>query len=313
MIEVQNLSKRFGPTLALDRISFDVAKGEVLGLLGPNGAGKSTAMRVITCYLTPDEGSVNVAGYDVSSQSLAVREKIGYLPESAPLYHDMGVVDYLQFIGQMRGMGGATLKKSIDEKIDVCGLSRMAHRTIGTLSKGFRQRVGLAQAMIHDPDLLILDEPTTGLDPNQIVEIRGLIKNIGEQRTVILSTHILPEVESTCSRVLIINEGTIAASGSPSELAGQSHGEQNVFITVRATAAQVEPVLRQTGWVSDLQLMESGSDFVRYATSCTSAEPEVELFNLAVQQGWVLTELQRKAISLEQIFAHLTTQEPIAQ
>lgn len=312
MIEVKNLSKRFGPTLALDRISFDVAKGEVLGLLGPNGAGKSTAMRVITCYLTPDEGSVNVAGYDAGSQSLAVREKIGYLPESAPLYHDMGVVEYLRYMGRMRGIGGGTLQKSVDQKIDVCGLSRMAHRTIGTLSKGFRQRVGLAQAMIHDPVVLILDEPTTGLDPNQIVEIRGLIKNIGEQKTVILSTHILPEVESTCSRVLIINEGAIAASGSPSELAGQSQGEQNIFITVRATAAQVEPTLRQSGWVTDLQLMETGPDFVRYAISCTATEPEAALFNLAVQQGWVLTELQRKAISLEQIFTRLTTQEPIA-
>jgi len=313
MIEVRNLSKSFGPTLALNQVSFDVAKGEVLGFLGPNGAGKSTAMRIITCFLTPDEGLVTVAGCDVNKQSIAVRDQIGYLPESAPLYHDMGVVEYLEFMGKMRGMNGIALKKSVAEKISTCGLSRMAHRMIGTLSKGFRQRVGLAQAMIHDPDVLILDEPTTGLDPNQIVEIRGLIKRIGEEKTVILSTHILPEVESTCSRVLIINEGKIVASGTPAELTGQSHSDQNIFITIKGTNDQIEPLLRGSDLVSDLQLIETLSDSVRYAIGARGTEPEAAIFKLAVENQLVLTELHRKAVSLEQVFTHLTTQEPVAQ
>ncbi len=313
MIEVRNLSKSFGPTLALNQVSFDVAKGEVLGFLGPNGAGKSTAMRIITCYLTPDAGQVTVAGSDVSKQSIAVRNQIGYLPESAPLYQDMGVIEYLEFIGRMRGMNGHDLKRSVAEKISVCGLSRMAHRMIGTLSKGFRQRVGLAQAMIHDPAVLILDEPTTGLDPNQIIEIRGLIKRIGEEKTVILSTHILPEVESTCTRVLIINEGQIVASGTPAELTGQSHGDQNIFITVKGSTETIEPVLRASALINDLQLIETTPDWARYAIGTNCDEPEAKIFKLAVENQWILTELQRKAISLEQVFTHLTTQETVAQ
>ncbi|MFH1144999.1 MAG: ATP-binding cassette domain-containing protein, partial [Candidatus Eisenbacteria bacterium] len=199
MIEVRDLNKRFGATVALQDVNFDVAAGEVLGFLGPNGAGKSTAMRIITCYIPQDEGTVKVAGLDTVSDSVEVRRRIGYLPESAPLYGDMGVVSYLDFVGRIRGIGEPRLSRRIDEMIEVCGLRRMAHRMIGTLSKGYRQRVGLAQTLIHDPEVLILDEPTTGLDPNQIVEIRDLIRDIGRQKTIVLSTHILPEVEATCS------------------------------------------------------------------------------------------------------------------
>lgn len=311
MIEVSNLTKRFGATVALDGISFEVAGGEVLGLLGPNGAGKSTAMRVITCYLPPDEGTAKVAGHDTATDSVAVREQIGYLPESAPLYLDMGVREYLRFIGRIRGLEGAQLGQRIEQMIATCGLSRMAHRIIGTLSKGYRQRVGLAQTLIHDPKVLILDEPTTGLDPNQIIEIRELIKTIGEEKTIILSTHILPEVESTCSRVLIINEGQIVASGTAEELANQAAGEQRTFLTVRGAPASIEPALRESGIATDLRLLEERDGRVRYAIGSGEAEPEEALFKLAVQNGWVLTELHRQAVSLEQVFTRLTTREPL--
>jgi ABC-2 type transport system ATP-binding protein len=313
MIEVRNLTKRFGATVALDGVSFDVATGEVLGLLGPNGAGKTTAMRVITCYIPADEGQVSVADLDIASQSVAVRKRIGYLAESAPLYQDMGVIEYLEFIGRIRELDPPTLAARVDEMVDTCGLGRMAHRMIGTLSKGYRQRVGLAQALIHDPEVLILDEPTTGLDPNQIIEIRSLIKRIGREKTVILSTHILPEVETTCSRVLIINEGVIVASGTPDELASQSAGAQRVFVTVKAAPETVEPVLRASGIAAELSLIDTSDGKACYAIRAADGddEPEARLYELAVQNGWVLTELRREAISLEQVFTHLTTQEPL--
>ena len=312
MIEVRNLTKRFGPTVALNNISFDVASGEVLGLLGPNGAGKSTAMRIITCYFPADEGDVTVDRYSARDQSVDVRRQIGYLPESAPLYQDMGVIDYLEFIGRIRGMNGDVLPGKVDEMISVCGLERMAHRTIGTLSKGYRQRVGLAQAMIHEPKVLILDEPTTGLDPNQIVEIRELIKRIGQKKTIILSTHILPEVETTCSRVLIINEGRIVASGTPAELAGQSESEQRIMLTIKAAAGEVEPALRDSGLASDLRLVGEDGGKVRYAVGTAAEDPEEKLYQLAVANGSILTELKRETKSLEQVFTQLTTREPVS-
>jgi len=312
MIEVRNLTKRFGATIALNGISFDVARGEVLGLLGPNGAGKTTAMRVITCYFPADEGGVKVADFDTATESIEVRRRIGYLPESAPLYQDMGVIDYLGFIGKIRGLHEPQLTSRVEKMLGVCGLGRMAHRTIGTLSRGYCQRVGLAQTLIHDPEVLILDEPTSGLDPNQIAEIRRLIKRIGQEKTVILSTHILPEVESTCSRVLIINEGRIVASGTPDELASQSEGEQRIFITVKGAPESIEPVLRDSGIASDLDLVEATGGKVRYAIGSAAAEPEAGLYNLAVQNGWVLTELRRETVSLEQVFTRLTTQESMS-
>jgi len=311
MIEVNRLTKRFGATVALNGVSFEVARGEVLGLLGPNGAGKTTAMRVITCYIAADEGTTTVAGFDTATQSVDVRRAIGYLPESAPVYQDMGVVEYLRFMGRVRGMDDPHLAQRTDEMIETCGLARMAHRVIGTLSKGYRQRVGLAQSLLHDPQVLILDEPTSGLDPNQIVEIRSLIKHIGEEKTVILSTHILPEVESTCSRVLIINEGVIVASGTPGELASQSAGEQHVYVTIKGDPARIEPVLRDSGLASGLRLIAARPDRVRYAITASGEEPEAALFALAVRNDWVLTELHREEVSLEQVFTRLTTRESI--
>ncbi len=312
MIEVRNLSKFFGATVALSDVTFDVASGEVLGLLGPNGAGKTTAMRIITCYIPQDGGTVRVGGLDTVTDSVEVRRKIGYLPESAPLYQDMGIVAYLEFIGRIRGLTNARLRSRIDEMIQVCGLRKMAHRTIGTLSKGYRQRVGLAQTLIHDPDVLILDEPTTGLDPNQIVEIRDLIRSIGKQKTIVLSTHILPEVEATCSRVLIINEGKLVASGAPGELAAQSQGEAKVFLTVRGTPEMIEPVLRRSGFATDLRLLEAPAGKVRYAIGSVEDEPEERLYALAVANGWTVSELMRESMSLEQVFTHLTTREAAA-
>ncbi|MBD3237147.1 MAG: ATP-binding cassette domain-containing protein [Candidatus Eisenbacteria bacterium] len=309
MIEVRNIQKHFGATVALDDVTFDVARGEVLGFLGPNAAGKTTAMRIITCYIAQDAGSVTVAGHDTREESIAVRQRIGYLPESAPLYLDMGVIEYLRFIGHIRGLDDPHLNTRLAEMIEVCGLRRMSHRTIGTLSKGFRQRVGLAQTLIHDPDVLILDEPTSGLDPNQIIEIRELIKTIGQQKTVILSTHILPEVETTCSRVLIINEGRIVASGTPGELTSRGEGDARIHVTVKGTPETIEPALRRSGIATEVRLLGADAGRVRYAIASAEEEPEERLFQLAVQNDWVLTELHRESLSLEEVFTRLTTQD----
>jgi len=218
MIQVENLTKNYGTNCAVDQVSFNVHKGEVLGFLGPNGAGKSTTMKILTCFLAPTQGSAKVAGFDVFDQSLEVRRRVGYLPEDTPLYRDMTVLEHLDFAASMHGMKGDRVQARIKEIGGRCGLVEVAGKLVGELSKGYRQRVGLAQAMLHDPDILILDEPTGGLDPNQIAEIRTLIKEVGKEKTVILSTHILPEVQATCSRMLIISGGKLVADGTPDEL-----------------------------------------------------------------------------------------------
>src|SRR5882672_2980897 len=224
MIQVENLTKDYGPARAVDKVTFNVRKGEVLGFLGPNGAGKSTTMKMLTCYLAPTAGKAKVAGFDVFDQSLQVRQRIGYLPEDTPIYRDMTVLEYLQFAAELRGMDPTKTPARIREIGGRCGLGDVAGKLVGELSKGYRQRLGLAQAMLHDPDILILDEPTSGLDPNQIVEIRSLIKEIGREKTVILSTHILPEVQATCSRILIISGGRLVADGTPEALRAREKG-----------------------------------------------------------------------------------------
>src|SRR3954447_6455120 len=224
MIQVENLTKDYGPTRAVDRVTFNVRKGEVLGFLGPNGAGKSTTMKMLTCFLAPTGGTARVAGHDVFDESLEVRRRIGYLPEDTPIYRDMTVLEYLHFAAEMRGMEHARRELRIKEIGGRCGLTESAGKLVGELSKGFRQRLGLAQAMLHDPDILILDEPTSGLDPNQIVEIRSLIKEVGQEKTVILSTHILPDVQATCSRIVIISGGKLVADGTPDELRARERG-----------------------------------------------------------------------------------------
>jgi ABC-2 type transport system ATP-binding protein len=311
MIEVENLTKRFGETVAVDDISFQIPRGEVVGFLGPNGAGKTTTMRILTCYLPADEGTARIAGHDIIDEPVEVRKRIGYLPESAPVYSDMGIVDYLQFVSDMRGIDPGDRRAKIREMVDLCGLGSMIHKDIGELSKGFRQRVGLAATLIHDPEVLVLDEPTSGLDPNQIIEIRQLIRDIGREKTVILSTHILPEVEATCDRVLIINEGQIVASGTPDELTRAAAGETAARVSFRAEAAVVEPRLREIPSVESIAPLDPlKNETCRYEVHSRATDGiEEALFRLAVDNGWVLTELHSEARSLEQVFTQLTVGE----
>ncbi len=311
VISVRNLTKTFGRTLAVDDITFDVGVGEVLGFLGPNGAGKTTTMRILTCYLTPDRGSATLAGYDIRDESLEVRKRVGYLPENAPLYEDMDVVSYLAFIAAVRGIPGVETPGRIRRMIDTCGLEKVLGRNVGELSKGYKQRVGLAQTLIHDPDILILDEPTTGLDPSQIIEIRKLIKEIGKERTVILSTHILPEVEATCSRVLIINEGRIVASGTPRELQAIAGGEDTIYVSISAGEEPVDAKLAGIRSVTSVSRMtDAGGGYVRYLVKAGNDEDTGEaIFRIAVESNWKINELRRETLSLEDIFLKLTTRE----
>src|SRR4051812_12486480 len=249
MIQVQNLTKDYGPTRAVDGVSFNVRKGEVLGFLGPNGAGKSTTMKMLTCFLAPTGGTAKVAGFDVFDDSLEVRKRIGYLPEDTPIYRDMTVLEFLRFAAEVRGMEPARREQRIKEIGGRCGLGDVAGKLVGELSKGFRQRVGLAQAMLHDPDIVILDEPTSGLDPNQIVEIRSLIKEVGKEKTVILSTHILPEVQATCSRILIISSGKLVADGTPDELRSREKGSR-YRVVVEANGVANDAIKARLGGIA---------------------------------------------------------------
>jgi ABC-2 type transport system ATP-binding protein len=281
-------------------------KGEILGFLGPNGAGKTTTMRIITCYMPATSGSIAVDGLDTVNDSLRVREKIGYLAETNPLYGDMTVLEYLKFVGEIRGITTPALGRRIEELAAVCGLSRMGNRQIGKLSKGFRQRVGLAQAMLHNPDLLILDEPTSGLDPNQIVEIRQLIKKIGEEKTIIYCSHILSEVSATCSRIIIINEGQIVASGTSDELTARSTKGNRYLLRLRAAPA-AQNVLSAVPGVSGVTLQQTGNDWITAEVlSGTQEDIGEALFRCAVQNGWCLAELRHETASLEEVFTQLT-------
>ena len=309
MIEVRGLTKTYGTERAVDNISFEVKKGEVLGFLGPNGAGKTTTMKVITCYLPPSEGTVLVDGIDVTKNSLSVRKRIGYLPEHTPLYHDMTTYDYLSFVASMRGVPASDIKPRIAEMAALCGLGDVLSKRIEALSKGYRQRVGLAQAMIHNPDIVILDEPTSGLDPNQIVEIRELIKSIGTEKTVILSTHILPEVQASCDRVLIIHHGQLVADGTPQSLTDNLSGSQQITLGLQAAPADADRVLE--GWDTKVRIAgkeTNGHGETLYSlTSDTTEDIRPLLFKLAVDHGWTLTELHRDQANLEDVFRHLTS------
>ncbi|MEW6512186.1 MAG: ATP-binding cassette domain-containing protein [Bacteroidota bacterium] len=312
-ITVRNLVKKYGDRAAINDISFDVKTGEILGFLGPNGAGKTTTMKIITCYMPPTAGSVEVEGMNIFEQSLEVRKKIGYLPEMNPLYLDMNVLEYLDYSARLHGMRGPAVAHRIKEMTHVCGLESVRHKDIGELSKGYRQRVGLAQAMIHDPDVLILDEPTSGLDPNQIVEIRNLIKQLGRAKTVVLSTHILPEVQATCDRVVIINEGTIVADGSPAQLARDFRGADTITVEIKSPADPMEtvaPRLRMLAYVSGVTLLEHADGVSRFEVHTDKGNDIREaLFRAAVSEGWVVLELHRRATTLEEVFHKLTTGE----
>jgi len=307
MIQVDNLTKDYGTKLAVDSISFDVHSGEVLGFLGPNGAGKSTTMKMLTCFLAPTAGTARVGGHDVLEQSLAVRNMVGYLPEDTPLYHDLTTLEMLEFVSSVRGVDNASRDDRLRRIAAVCGLNDVLGQPVGELSKGFRQRVGLAQAMIHDPPILILDEPTSGLDPNQIVEIRELIKKIGEEKTVILSTHILPEVQATCGRVIIINEGKLVADGSPDELAGRDAANTYRVLVEGAEAKAVKEKLEAVAGVSRVTASEGengASGFV--VAGDADQDLRRDLFACVRDNDWVLLEMQRHRASLEDVFRKLT-------
>ncbi len=310
MIEVRDLTKAYSTTLAVDHITFSVRRGEVLGFLGPNGAGKTTTLRIVTGYLLPDEGTAIVDGYDVLTHPLEVKQRIGYLPEDNPLYLEMKVREYLGFVAEARGLTGAHKRNAIERVLHLTNLEDKYHKTIETLSKGYRQRVGLAQALLHDPPILLLDEPTSGLDPTQIVEIRNLIRDLGREKTVMLSTHILPEVQATTSRVIIINRGRIAASGTLEELLQKASEGEVIHLELRNPPNEVEPVLQQQPWIEAFQRVAEEDGAYRWTLRGRNGQDiREDLFKLAVEQGWTLRELWRERATLEEVFLHLTTEE----
>jgi len=305
-IRIQNLSKSYGFQKAVDNISFEVKTGEVLGFLGPNGAGKTTTMKMITNYIDIEEGDITIDGQSVQSGNM--KQHIGYLPEHNPLYLEMPIIEYLEFCAALQGVRKDAMPHRIREMVRLCGLNEEKHKKIGELSKGYRQRVGLAQAMIHDPKILILDEPTTGLDPNQIVEIRELIKQLGKEKTVILSTHILPEVEATCDRILIINKGKIVADGTATTLRKQSQGQQ--VMRVRIEEGETNAIFEKLRSLPSVALV----DFIdreqnRFEVQSTPQQTSnKDIFNLCVANNWVLSEMIPFETKLEDIFRDLTVQ-----
>lgn len=305
-ITIQNLTKQYGPQKAVDNLSFQVKTGEILGFLGPNGAGKSTTMKMITGYLGIGDGHVTFGEKSLAENGDLIKRHIGYLPENNPLYTDMPVIDYLKFCASLQGIDKGKIEERTREMVRVCGLNAEKHKKIGELSKGFRQRVGLAQAMIHDPEILILDEPTTGLDPNQIVEIRKLIRELGKEKTVILSTHILPEVEATCDRILIINKGKIVADGTADTLRKQATGQE--LIKVRIEDGDSDSILNELRRLTNTDRVELvDKNLNRFEVqSKTGASSKREIFNLCVTKGWVMSELIPVETRLEDIFRNLT-------
>lgn len=304
MITVNGLTKSYGDFKAVDDISFSVRDGEITGLLGPNGAGKTTTLRMLSCYLNADKGSIIVDGINAGDEPLRIKQMIGYLPESAPLYGDMLVFDYLMYIAAVRGIAGA---ERVAEVAGICRIKEVMHKNINELSKGYRQRVGLAHAMIHDPQILILDEPTSGLDPIEIVEIRNLIKELGKKKTVILSTHILPEVEATCDRVIIINRGHIVADDKTELLQSASHGDKKIIIriagadynTVKAAVMKIHGV-KSVNPVEDHELTAA----VIAVSGNTEVRPDI--FRLVSSSNWLMYEMKQDQVSLEHIFRELT-------
>jgi ABC-2 type transport system ATP-binding protein len=305
MIHVTHLCKDYGPFRALHDVSFDVERGEVVGFLGPNGAGKTTAMRILSGYMPPTEGQARVAGFDVFEDSLEVRRRIGYLPESVPLYAEMSVRAYLDHMARLRRVPDR--KEAVRRAMAACHIDDRAGSLIGHLSKGLRQRVGLAQAIVHDPEVLILDEPTIGLDPKQIIEVRQLIQELGREHTILLSSHILPEVSQTCSRVLILHDGRLVAKGTPDELTARLRGAGQVRVQVRPPIADVPAVLSRIPGVTEV-LSQEGDTYVVVCAPNVDVRPQ--LAQAIVARGWELLELRAVGMSLEDIFLQLTLDEP---
>ena len=313
MIEVQHVTKRYGPVAAVDDVSFRVEAGQILGFLGPNGAGKTTTMRVLTGYLPPTEGTATVAGFDVLEEPIEVKRRTGYLPESPPLYPDMTVREYLTFIARINRLPAAERRARMDRVMERTSVADVADRHCSKLSKGYRQRVGLAQAILHNPDVLVLDEPTAGLDPKQIIETRELIKELAGDHTIILSTHILPEVAQTCERVVIINKGRVVAEDSPDNLTGRLHGAVTVQLQIDTAGADPTAVLRGVPGVGSVSVGEPGSDGRTVEVqSAQDVDIRRDLANAVVSNGWGLLELRRARLSLEEIFLQLTTAEESA-
>jgi len=311
MIAVKNLTKYYGPALAVDNISFEIEKGTVVGFLGPNGAGKTTTVRIITGYLSPSAGTVLIENKDILTDSLEIKKKIGYLPENTPLYYDMNVVDYIRFMREMRRESSGGNGSRVNEILDICGLGEVLKKNIGELSKGYRQRVGLAQALVHDPEFLILDEPTVGLDPNQIIEIRNLIRELGRRKTIILCSHILPEVEATCGRVLIINHGQIAADGAPSELRASFEGKGRIGLQVKNNTASFLEKVEQVAGVERISTTRQATENLLEIDLETvkGIDPREDIFRLCMDNETVLMEMKREETSLEDIFRQLTARE----
>ncbi|MDA3890707.1 MAG: ATP-binding cassette domain-containing protein [Salinivirgaceae bacterium] len=303
-IVVKNLTKRYGPQKAVDNISFEVKTGEILGFLGPNGAGKTTTMKAITSYLSPSEGDITIGKYSIWSDQEQIKKSIGYLPEHNPLYMEMPVIEYLKYVAELQNIKSEKIKDRILEMVNICGLEGEKHKKINELSKGYRQRVGLAQALIHDPEVLILDEPTTGLDPNQIVEIRELIKNIGREKTVILSSHILAEVEATCDRILIINKGKIVANGTSEELRKAEKGNEIVKLTIED--AEKNEVVKALQELPSVDLVDTANGNYMEIQSRVGQSSKRDIFKLCVEKNWVLTQMTPIETKLEDVFRELT-------
>ena len=319
MIKVKDLTKRYARTIAVDQISFEVARGQIVGFLGPNGAGKTTTMRILTCFLPASAGSATVAGFDVLEKPLEVKKRIGYLPETPPIYPEMETAEYLKFVGQLKGLSGADLRKRIDYVCERCAVADVKTKLLGKLSKGYRQRVGLAQAIIHNPEVLILDEPTAGLDPKQINETRDLIKDLAGEHTIVLSTHILPEVEQTCEQVIIINRGKLVATDSVRNLQARARGAESVIVEIAGRSGKLElPIvqhkLEQVSGVRRVLCKQEIDNRIFFEVESQKGRlVRGELARAVVESGWDLNELRPSAVSLEEIFLQLTGTEVPAE
>lgn len=309
MIEIKNLTKRFGEITAINDLTFSVKKGEVLGFLGPNGAGKTTTMRILTCFMPATSGTAIISGFDIFDHPGEVKKRIGYLPENPPLYNDMTIIEYLRFVAEIKGIERRMIRPALTRALERCSLGDVSGRLIGNLSRGYKQRVGLAQAIIHNPDFLILDEPTVGLDPKQIIEIRRLIKDLAGEQTIILSTHILPEVTATCNRVIIINEGRIMAVDSPEGLSTKMRRSDKIGIRLSASPPDLHDKLKTVEGVLNVIREETGDGHYYIIEASLDHDIRSELARCAVLNNWGLLEMRRHSMSLEDIFLKLTTKE----
>jgi ABC-2 type transport system ATP-binding protein len=307
MIEVESIVKRYGATVAVNNVSFRVQKGEILGFLGPNGAGKSTTLKILTCYIVADSGRVTVAGHDVLTDSLKVRQKVGYLPENTPLYSDMRVVDYLRFIACARHVPPSEQKSRLDRVVGETGIERMLKKNIGHLSRGYRQRVGLAQALIHDPPILIMDEPTSGLDPHQIIEIRELIRELGKSKVIIFSSHILQEISAICTRIMIIKEGRVIADGTPRDLQERASGGRVYRARIQGPSDAVRARLSGVHGVESARIVGESDGYAEFQVQAANGgDLGPEIFRAAKEGGWTLSQLDRVSRSLEEVYLQLT-------